>query len=107
MAPTIEQERGRDAQQPRITLQPKSTPRTHRRSQRQRLLELLLSQKNKWVRLPVVMRVAGSQYSARVCELRKAGWKIQNRTLEIVNGQRRTAFRIPTDTKNVVTGDER
>jgi hypothetical protein len=63
---------------------------TSRASQRQRILELLLSARGDWVPLPRVQACA-AQYNARLYELRRLGFRITNRIRE-VNGQRHSWF---------------
>ncbi len=65
---------------------------TLRASQRQRILELLLSARGDWVPLPRVQACA-AQYNARLYELRRLGFRITNRIRE-VSGQRHSWFRI-------------
>lgn len=65
---------------------------TSRASQRQRILELLLSARGDWVPLPKVQACA-AQYNARLYELRRLGFRITNRICK-VHGQRHSWFRI-------------
>jgi hypothetical protein len=92
---------GRDARTPQGIphSSPASSPKSSRTTQCEKLLALFLSHPNRWIPLPAIMRAGGSQYSARVCELRKAGSKVQNTTLEIVAGVKHTAFRIPKEAR--------
>ena len=49
-------------------------------NQRQKLLKLLRENVNEWVPLPRVLALNIAQYSARIFELRGAGYEIKNRT---------------------------
>jgi hypothetical protein len=62
-------------------------------SQCGRILKLLTDAKGAWVPMPELMKLA-AQYSARVKELRDAGFAIENRT-ETVDGVRHGWFRLP------------
>src|SRR4029077_16943774 len=50
-----------------------------RPSQRERLLELLQSHGGAWVPLPEILDLQVAQYGARIFELRRAGYQIENR----------------------------
>jgi hypothetical protein len=56
------------------------------------ILSLLRQHKGEWVELPHLLRIA-AQYSARVFELRRAGYVIENKTGRI-NGQVHGWFRL-------------
>lgn len=93
---------GRDARTPQETTffntsLASSSPKNHRTSQCERLLQLLLENRGRWVPLPEILKVAGSQQSARIFELRRDGWRIENKLLRVVDGARHTAFRIPVE----------
>jgi hypothetical protein len=62
------------------------------KTQRARILCLLIDARGGWVPLPAVMACA-AQYNARVLELRRLGFAIENKT-ERVNGVRRSWFRL-------------
>ncbi len=62
------------------------------RTQRAKILDLLASARGEWVPLPKISECA-AQYNARIFELRKAGYRIANRTREI-DGQRCSWFRL-------------
>lgn len=61
-------------------------------SQCGRILKLLTDAKGAWVPMPELMKLA-AQYSARVKELRSAGFAIENRT-ETINHERHGWFRL-------------
>jgi hypothetical protein len=63
-----------------------------RNTQREVILELLLSARGGWVPLPKIAACA-AQYGARVFELRRLGYYIANRTQD-VNGVRHSWFRL-------------
>jgi hypothetical protein len=50
-----------------------------RLNQRERLLELLRSHNGAWVPLPEILDLHIAQYAARIFELRRAGYQIENR----------------------------
>lgn len=50
-----------------------------RATQRGRILELLIAARGEWVPLPKIAACA-AQYNARIFELRRLGFRIQNRT---------------------------
>ena len=65
---------------------------TDRGTQRSRVLRLLQESSNQWVPSYRLAEIA-LQYGARVYELRKQGYKIDNKMQE-VNGQTHGAFRL-------------
>jgi hypothetical protein len=54
-------------------------------TQRTKILNLLLSRKGQWVPLPEVTALA-SQYGARVLELRRMGYTIENKKKKQADG---------------------
>ena len=50
-----------------------------RPNQRDRLIALLRNRAPGWVSVPDVMAAAGAQYSARICELRQMGHRIESK----------------------------
>ena len=48
--------------------------------QRQRILDLLSSRSGQWVPLPQLLDLRISQFGARILELRREGYQIENRT---------------------------
>ncbi len=64
-----------------------------RENQSERILRLLQESVNCWVPLPRILDLRISQYSARVHELRRLGFRIQNKT-EHRNGQVWSSFRL-------------
>jgi hypothetical protein len=67
------------------------------KTQRAEILALLVKARGEWVPLPEIMACA-AQYNARLFELRRLGFKIENRT-ETVKGQRHSFFRLWPSTK--------
>ena len=65
----------------------------HRTRQRDRILELLTSRSPDWIALPELLALRIAQYNARVLELRRAGFSIENR-MEWIDGRRRSWFRL-------------
>jgi hypothetical protein len=70
---------------------PRCTP-TFADTQRAKILALLFAACGAWVPLPKIMACA-AQYNARIFELRRMGFNIENRT-ERVDGVRRSWFRL-------------
>jgi hypothetical protein len=64
------------------------------KSQCAAILRLLIEAHGAWVPLPEIMACA-AQYNARVLELRRLGFNIENRT-ERVDGARHSWFRLVT-----------
>ncbi len=64
-----------------------------RKTQRGRILELLIKAACGWVPLPDILALGIAQYSARVFELRRLGFRIENRR-ERVDGVLHTYFRL-------------
>ena len=64
-----------------------------RANQCERLLKLLRENCGEWVGLPKILDLRISQYSARVHELRKLGYRIENKT-QHHNGQVWSWFRL-------------
>jgi Helix-turn-helix domain len=50
-----------------------------RNTQRSRILELLIDARGSWVPLPEILELQISQYGARILELRRMGFIIENR----------------------------
>lgn len=65
--------------------------------QRGKIMELLKAADGSWVSLPEIMDCA-AQYNARIFELRRLGFRIENRTKEIA-GVRHSWFRLVTEPK--------
>jgi hypothetical protein len=66
-------------------------------TQRGKIIELLKAADGGWVSLPEIMACA-AQYNARIFELRRLGFRIENRTKEI-GGARHSWFRLVTEPK--------
>jgi hypothetical protein len=64
------------------------------KTQSARILRLLIAARGGWVSLPEIM-ACSAQYNARVLELRRLGFNIENRT-ERVDGIRHSWFRLLT-----------
>ncbi len=65
----------------------------HGKTQAAALLRLLISARESWVPLPEILKLGLAQYGARIHELRRLGFAIENRT-ERVNGARHSWFRL-------------
>jgi hypothetical protein len=63
------------------------------KTQRGRILALLIKAASGWVPLPEILALGIAQYNARVHELRALGFRIENRK-ERVNGLLHTYFRL-------------
>jgi hypothetical protein len=63
-----------------------------RKTQRAAILRLLIDARGDWVPLPDILACA-AQYNARIFELRRLGFSIENRTEEI-DGVRHSWFRL-------------
>jgi Helix-turn-helix domain len=63
------------------------------KTQRGEILRLLLDAQGSWVPLPDVLALGIAQYNARIYELRRLGFDIENRT-ERVGGERHSWFRL-------------
>jgi hypothetical protein len=61
--------------------------------QKDKLKNLFKTNPNKWISLPEILSMGIAQYGARILELRREGMNIENKILEIVDGQKHTAFR--------------
>lgn len=70
-----------------------AAPQSKRKTQRSRIVALLIAAKDSWVPLPEVMRCGGAQYNARILELRQIGFPISNR-IEVVDGVRHSWYRL-------------
>lgn len=66
---------------------------TGRGTQRARLLRFLEQNAGQWVPLPRVLELGIAQYGARILELRRMGYQIENR-LERCSGVVRSYFRL-------------
>jgi hypothetical protein len=62
------------------------------KTQRSRILRLLIDAHGAWIPLPEIMAYA-AQYNARILELRRLGFNVENRT-ERVDGVRHSWFRL-------------
>lgn len=78
---------------------PKTIP-PNAKTQRATILRLLLDRRGSWVASPEIASLA-QQYNARILELRRLGFVIENRT-EIVNGTRHSSFRLVACPKPLV-----
>lgn len=67
-----------------------------RETQRDKILRLLQERHGDWVPLPEILALGAAQYGARILELRRQGFQIQNRT-EHRNGKVHSWFRIPLE----------
>src|SRR5437879_5549383 len=65
------------------------------KTQRSRILEVLLKARGEWVPLPEILRLNIAQYGTRVHELRGMGFHISNR-IEHRDGKALSFFRLET-----------
>jgi hypothetical protein len=67
----------------------------NRKTQRAAILRLLVEARNSWVPLPEIMALEIAQYNARIFELRRLGFTIENRTeTDPRTGSRQSWFRL-------------
>lgn len=64
-----------------------------RKTQSAAVLRLLIDAHGSWVPLPQILALGIAQYNARILELRRLSFNIENRT-ERVNGARHSWFRL-------------
>lgn len=69
---------------------------SNRETQRTRILDLLRSHEGEWVPLSEILDLRIGQYNARVFELRRLGFVIDNRTERDDSGAVRSWFRLVT-----------
>jgi hypothetical protein len=62
-------------------------------TQRGQILAVLREASGAWVPLPRILELGIAQYNARIFELRRAGFAIENQT-EAVRGERHSCFRL-------------
>ena len=68
-----------------------------------RILRLLIEARGSWVPLPEILTLGCAQYGARILELRRLGYKIENKS-EWVEGSRHSWFRlVPSPPAGMVT----
>jgi hypothetical protein len=75
------------------------------KTQRDRILGLLVSARGQWVGLPEIMEQA-AQYNARLHELRKLGFMIENRIRD-AGGTRHSWFRLVPSAQGAVRPEAR
>ena len=63
------------------------------KTQHSRILRLLIDARGQWVPLPQILELRISQFGARILELRRAGFDIENRT-EQIDGARHSWYRL-------------
>lgn len=66
---------------------------SERKSQRAKILAVLLNAKGAWVALSQILDLQISQFGARILELRRQGFMIENEQ-ETVGGQRHSRYRL-------------
>jgi len=72
-------------------------------TQQEKILRLLQSRPNEWVSLPEILSLGVAQYNARIYDLRRMGYLIENKLIETIHGQRHTAFRLVTQKQHQLT----
>jgi hypothetical protein len=77
-------------------------------TQHDRLLDLLRSYNGEWCPLPRILDLHIAQYGRVIDDLRKGKhggkiYNIENKLLDVVNGQRHTAFRLIVDKPQQLT----
>lgn len=63
------------------------------RTQRDRILSVLLEAGHEWVPLPKILELGIAQFGARIKEARALGFQIENRT-EMVDGKKHSWYRL-------------
>lgn len=84
-------------------------PPMNAKNQAAKILKLLIEAKGQYVPLPRILDLRISQYSARIRELRLAGFNIENKT-ENVGKERRSWFRLVLNdnaASNLAAGKEK
>jgi hypothetical protein len=76
-----------------------------RSGQRAKILYLLISARVDWVSLPMIMACA-AQYNARIFELRRLGFRIENWT-NAIDGVRHSWFRLARGPEQPARGPQR
>lgn len=67
----------------------------NRKTQRARILRPLIDARGDWVPLPEILALGIAQYNARIFELRRMGFAIENRTeTDPETGERHSWFRL-------------
>lgn len=67
------------------------------KTQQARILRLLLDAKGSWVPLPKILELRISQFGARILELRRAGFDIENKTERDDSGVVHSWYRLVSD----------
>ena len=76
-------------------LKTSSSPVAAHKLQREKIFALLIEARGQWVPLTAILDLRISQYNARIHELRKLGFCIENKT-EMIEGKRCSWFRLLT-----------
>jgi hypothetical protein len=63
----------------RSTIQPRPGPSQNAKTQRAAILDLLIEARGSWVPLPTILELHISQFGARIFELRRTGFSIENK----------------------------
>lgn len=67
----------------------------NRKTQRDRILRLLVDAHGEWVSLPDILALGIAQYNARIFELRRLNFNIENRSeTDVETGARHSWFRL-------------
>jgi helix-turn-helix protein len=67
---------------------------SQRKLQRQKLLELLRKFNGNWCALPAILDLGIAQYNARIFELRREGYVIENKVERATDGVRHSWYRL-------------
>jgi hypothetical protein len=82
----------------RSTIQPNSALPQSAKTQRARVLRLLIDAHGAWVPLPQILELRISQFGARIFELRRLGFQIENKTERNDSGAVYSWYRLVSDT---------
>jgi len=61
--------------------------------QKDKLMALFEKKPSQWIPLPEILQLGIAQYNARIYDLRREGYKIDNMLIRVANGERHTAFK--------------
>lgn len=69
------------------------TPASERKAQSGRILRLLIAARGAWIPLPEIMACA-AQYNSRIHELRKVGFRVENKLETADDGTKHSFYRL-------------
>ena len=79
---------------------------SNRKTQRDRILRLLIEARGGWVPLPDILALGCAQYNARIFELRRLNFSIENRSeIDAETGARHSWFRLRNISEQAVAAE--